>query len=289
MSTACHWLARDASHRGRNLSGFASITGIPRYTVRMSRTAIDISTDDGTCPASLFRPAGPGPWPVVLMYMDGIGIRAALFDVAELITASGYAVLVPDLFYRAGVYTAPDPATLFSDPAVRAAWFGKYASTASPDNVMRDTRAFLAYLSAQRDLLSDHIGVVGFCMGGGLALRAAGTYPGQIAAAASFHGGNLVTDAETSPHLVAPEIRARVYVAGAIEDASFPDAMKARLEQALSDGGVVHTIETYPARHGWMMSDTPVYDAVAAERGLVALKALLDATLPAPGAVRAGS
>ncbi|MGC8522357.1 MAG: dienelactone hydrolase family protein [Steroidobacteraceae bacterium] len=68
-------------------------------------------------------------------------------------------------------------------------------------------------------------------------------------------------------------------MAGASEDASFPDDMKARLEQALTEAGVDHTLETYPARHGWVFRDTPVFDAPAAERHWQSLLALLEATL----------
>ena len=98
----------------------------------------------------------------------------------------------------------------------------------------------------------------------------------RIAATASYHGGRLATDAPDSPHLLAPRIKSRGFIAGAIEDASFPDEMKARLEDALTKAGVDHTIETYPAKHGWVFRDTPVYDAAAAERHWKSLVALLD-------------
>jgi carboxymethylenebutenolidase len=112
-----------------------------------------------------------------------------------------------------------------------------------------------------------------------MSLTAAGTYPDRIAATASYHGGRLATDAPDSPHLLAPRIKSRVYIAGAIEDASFPDDMKARLEDALTKAGVDHTIETYPAKHGWALRDTPVHDAAAAERHWQTMVALFDATL----------
>jgi carboxymethylenebutenolidase len=116
-------------------------------------------------------------------------------------------------------------------------------------------------------------------MGGFMSLTAAGTYPDRIAAAASYHGGRLATDAPDSPHLLAPKIKARVYVAGAIEDASFPDEQKARLAEALREAGVEHQIETYPAKHGWVPRDTPVHDAAEAERHYETLFALFDKTL----------
>jgi len=240
----------------------------------MARTSVEIATADGTCPASLFRPDAGGPWPGVLLYMDGVGMRPALFPLAERIAAAGYLVLLPDLFYRAGPYEAPPAKTLFSDPAARQAW-SKVALTASTANVMRDTAAFIDYLAAQPDARPGKIGTTGYCMGGRFALTAAGTFPDRVGAAASFHGGNLATDAPDSPHLLAPKMRdVALYIAGAVEDPSFPDDMKQRLEQALLAAGVDFVIETYEGlRHGWVPSDTPVHSAEGAERHF---RALLD-------------
>ena len=144
---------------------------------------------------------------------------------------------------------------------------------------MSDTRAFFDYLAAQPDVKPGPIGTTGYCMGGLMSLTAAGTYPDRIVATASYHGGRLATDAPDSPHLLAPKIKSRVYVAGAIEDQSFPDDMKERLEEALTRAGVDHEIETYQAKHGWVFRDTPVYDAAAAERHWQTLIEVLEATL----------
>jgi carboxymethylenebutenolidase len=172
-----------------------------------------------------------------------------------------------------------DPKTIFSDPDARKMFMEKFFVHATPDNVMSDTRAFLDYLAAQPDVKPGGIGTTGYCLGGRMAIVAAGTYPDRFVAAASFHGSHLATDEPDSPHLLAPKMKARIYVAGAIEDASFPDDMKARLDDALTKAGVDHLVETYPAKHGWVFRDTPVYDAVAAERHWTALLALLDAKL----------
>src|SRR5450432_2832381 len=243
----------------------------------MSR--IEIETRDGKCPSYVYRPSGSGPWPAVLVFMDGLGIRPAMLEVGERLAIHGYFVLLPDLFYRSGPYEPMDPHAVFSDPEQRKVMMEKFFAHATQANIMTDTEAFLAYLAAEPDVKPGGIGTTGYCMGGLISLTAAGTYPDRIVAAASYHGGRLATDAPDSPHLLAPKIKARVYVAGAIEDQSFPDDMKARLEDALTQAGVVHTIETYPARHGWVLSDTPVYDAAAAERHYETLFALLDATL----------
>lgn len=240
---------------------------------------IEIKTNDGVCPCYVYRPPGRGPWPAVLVYMDGLGIRPAMLEIGERLAASGYFVLLPDLFYRSGPYEPMDPHTVFTDPVKRKILFEKFFAPATPANIMADTRAFLDYLAAQPEVKPGSIGTTGYCMGGLMSLTAAGTYPDRIAATASYHGGRLATDAPDSPHLLAPKIKSRVYIGAAIEDQLFPDDMKARLEAALTQAGVDHQIETYPAKHGWVFRDTEVYDAAAAEHHWQTMLALFAATL----------
>ena len=240
---------------------------------------IEIKTRDGLCPSYVYRPAGVGPWPAVLVFMDGPGIRPVMLQLGERLASHGYFVLLPDLFYRAGPYEPMDPKALFSDPEKRKVLMEKLFPAAASANVMADMPAFLDFLAAQRDVKPGGIGITGYCMGGRLALIAAGTYPEHIVAAASYHGGRLANDDPDSPHRLAPKMKARVYVASAIEDHSFPDDMKTRLEIALTDAGVDHKIETYPAKHGWVFSDFPVYDAAASERHWQTMLALFDSRL----------
>jgi carboxymethylenebutenolidase len=241
---------------------------------------IDIKTRDGICRSFVYEPPGKGPWPAVLVFMDGLAIRPAMLELGERLTTLGYYVLLPDLFYRSGPYEPMDPHAVFSDPEKRKMLMEKFIAPATPANIMSDTRAFLEYLTAQPQVKPGGIGTTGYCMGGLMSLTAAGTYPQQIVAAASYHGGRLATDAPDSPHLLAPQMRARIYVGGAIEDPSFPDDMKQRLEVALTDAGVDHRIETYQAKHGWVFRDTPVYDAAAAEQHWQTLGELFAAQLP---------
>ncbi len=242
-------------------------------------TKLEIQTRDGSCPSYVFQPPGQGPWPGVLVFMDGIGIRPAVLEVGERIAAHGYFVLLPDLYYRSGPYAAMDPRTVFSDPEQRKVLFEKFMGPASTANVMSDTRAFLDLLARRPEVQRGGIGITGYCMGARLSLAAAGTYPEEIVAAAAYHPGRVATDAPDSPHLLAPRIRARVYVAGASEDPSFPDDMKTQLEAALTEARVDHRIETFPAKHGWVFRDTPVYDEAQRERHYQTLFALLDGKL----------
>ncbi|HEX7926191.1 MAG TPA: dienelactone hydrolase family protein [bacterium] len=246
----------------------------------MARTEVQIKTQDGVCPASVFKPAGKGPWPAVLMYLDGPGIRPALWEMGERLAGHGYYVLLPDLFYRGGSYPPNDVRALFGNPERRAAWQAKYQGTATIANCMRDTRACLDFLSAQPEVKQSAIGTTGYCMGGARSLTAMATYPDRVVAAASYHGGNLANDAPDSPHLLAAKMKGRVYVAGAVEDPFFDDKQKTLLIDAFKKAGTNAVVETYAgAKHGWVPTDTPVYNQAGAEKHWQTLIALFDATL----------
>ena len=121
---------------------------------------VEIQTRDGTCPSFVFRPEGRGPWPAVLIYMDGVGIRPAMLEVGARLATYGYFVLLPDLFYRSGPYAPMDPGVVFSDPEQRKVVMAKIA-LATPALVMRDTQAFFDYLDAQPDVKPGGVGTTG--------------------------------------------------------------------------------------------------------------------------------
>jgi carboxymethylenebutenolidase len=245
----------------------------------MSPQTIEITTDDGKCPAYVFHPEGNGPWPGVVLFMDGIGIRPALFDIASKLASSGYYVLLPDLFYRGGPYEPMDAKKVFTDPEAQAAMRKRLGGLVSIELTMRDTRAFLAHLESQPQVARGKVGVTGYCMGGRMAIAAAGHYPDRIIAAAAYHPGGLASDTPDSPHLLASKIKAPLYIGAAMEDPSFPEEQKQRLDQALTAAGVKFQLETFPCRHGWVPSDTPVHDAAGAERHWQTLLGLFDRTL----------
>ena len=249
----------------------------------MSRTDVAIKTPSGECRAFVFRPdEGAGPWPAVIHYMDAPGIRPVLFEMCQEIADHGYLVLLPDLFFRAGPYEPINLREIFGDQAKREHFWKTYVSTTSITKVVEDTSCFLAYLDTLEDVGGERIGVTGYCMGGGMALTVAGRFPERVAAAASFHGGRLATDSEHSPHRLAPQIKARILVAGADRDQSFPPEQRDLLAAALDDAGIDHRTEIWEgALHGWTMRDQPVYNEEAAKRHMRELVSLLDATLKA--------
>jgi carboxymethylenebutenolidase len=246
------------------------------------RTAtVDVPAPDGAADAYLAVP-DDGAAPGVLVFMDAFGLRPRLEEMADRIAEHGYAVLVPNLFYRQGRAPLLDTSTLM-DPAARGELFKTlrpWMQQLTPERAMRDADAYLDFLAGQAGVADGPVGVTGYCMGGALALRAAAHRPEQVAAAAAFHPARLATDAPDSPHLLMDRVRAEVYVAAADGDPGMPPEQQRRLEEALAGAGVTHVCEQYDgAQHGFTMSDTAAYDEAATERHWDRLLDLLDRSL----------
>lgn len=245
----------------------------------MTQRTVEIETADGICPASLSVPAGEGPWPAVIMFCDAGGMRPTMRAMGEQLSGLGYVVLVPDFYYRNGPYDPVDMRTAFATKESTERIMGMMRGYTA-EMVVRDARAFVDYLESLPETTSAGVGTTGYCMGGRLSLITAANLGERIAAAASFHGGNLANaDDPDSPHHKAKTIKATVYVAGAIEDPSFPEEQKQLLERSLSEAGVPHTIETYDAHHGFAVPDNPSYDSAAADRHWKATEQFFGSTL----------
>ena len=213
-----------------------------------------ITTADGTCPVTLHTPDGDGPWPGVVMYPDAGGARQTFREMGDKLAGLGYAVLVPDVYYRDGDWAPFEMATVFSDDDERKRLFAMI-SKVTPDIMAADAGAFFDYLASRPEVSGDAFGTTGYCMGGRTSLVVAGRVPERVAAAMSFHGGGLATDDPGSPHLLADQMKAAVYVGGAENDASFTTEAAETLDKALTAADVEHTIEFYPAGHGFAVPD----------------------------------
>lgn len=244
----------------------------------MSHRGVLIATPDGICDASLHTPSGTPPWPAVIMFPDAGGARPTFRAMAQQLAEFGYAVLLPNLYYRLGKIEPFDLRTVFTDPAERARLMDLAASV-TEEGAARDTEAMLDFLARQPEVAGTKVGTTGYCMGGSFALTAAGRFPDRVAAAASFHGGQIASTAPDSPHLLAGSMKAKVYIAGAENDASFDAEQFERLSTALTDADVEHTLVTYPAAHGFAVPDNPTYDDEAAGRHWQALQDLYASTL----------
>ncbi len=240
----------------------------------MARTDVLVETSDGTCRATLHTRDGDQARPGVLYYPDAGGVRETFAAMADRLAAQGFAVLLPDIYHRTP-YAPFDTATLFGDPE-EFARLTALTRTLTPDMADDDAGAYLAALAGRPEVSHARLGTVGYCFGGGMALRAAGHHPQTVAATATFHGGNLaVADDPASPHLVVEHMQAAVYIAAATDDAAFDAEQERRLRQAFTAAGVRADIETYPAAHGFAVPDNPTHDAAADQRHQETLTAFL--------------
>jgi carboxymethylenebutenolidase len=245
----------------------------------MPRIDVIVTTPDGRCGATLHLPAGSGPWPAVIMYPDAGGLRETFRAMGDRLAVAGYVVLVPDVYYRIGGFPPFSMKTVFADPAERQRLMELMRSLTAEMSI-RDASAFVDFLTDRSEVAAGPVGTTGYCMGGRISLLVAGHLGARVGAAASFHGGGLAVDGDPdSPYLLAPQVRATVYVAGAENDPSFDADQEERLGSAYRSAGVRHTIETYPAGHGFAVPDNPTFDEGAAERHWKAMTSLYDSAL----------
>lgn len=222
--------------------------------------------EGGPIPARLFLPAGARGARVVVQFMDAGGLRPAMDAMAAPLVAAGYAVLQPDLYWRSPPFAPFDFRTVWTDPDERAR-LGALMNGFTADQAMAATASLLDVVARDPRCDASRIAALGYCMGGRMAFYAASAFGERLVAAASIHGGGLVTAAPTSPHLRAGQIRGRLYFAVADQDRSCTPADCDTLRAALSAAGVAAELELYPgALHGFAMTDFPVYDAPAAAR-----------------------
>jgi carboxymethylenebutenolidase len=230
-----------------------------------------LALQDGETDAVLFQPPGDGKRPGVLYLTDIGGIRAAQRQAAQRLADEGYVVLMPNVFYRTAKPPVMDLAALRPNPESFMQRVRELAMPLTPEAQDRDAKEYVGYLSA---FTSGKLGVVGFCICGGVAMRVAAACP-EIVAAASFHGGNLFEDKPESPHLLLPRIKARLLFGHAENDRSMPAEAIVGFERALQDWGGRYESETYVgAHHGWTTLDNPAYNAPQAERAYQKLKEL---------------
>jgi carboxymethylenebutenolidase len=245
----------------------------------MPSSTIDIDTADGVADAYLTRPDDQ-PHPGVLFVIDAIGLRPRIEEMADRIAAQGYVVLAPNVFYRGGRAPGVVPPMNPDDPDGRAKFMQvvrPLMEQLTPEAMNSDAEAYLGRLEQEAP---GKVAITGYCMGGRHGFNLAAAFPDRVAALGSFHAGGLVTDAPDSPHHAAGDIAAEMYFGHADEDPNMTPEQIAELERALDQAGARYRSELYAgAKHGYTMSDMPVYDEAAAERHFTELFALLDRAL----------
>jgi carboxymethylenebutenolidase len=271
----------------RELGSLAVGTGLTAmlpnvvHAAGVTEREVEIQTPHGTADAYFVSPAS-GKHPAVLVWTDIFGLRAAFREMGKRLAQSGYAVLVPNPFYRKKKAPVVAEGASFQDPATRETLFG-FMRSLTPEDVVSDSKAFIAFLDKQASVdRKRKLATSGYCMGGPITMRAAAAFPDRIGAAASFHGGGLVTDKQDSPHLLVPKIKAHyLFAIAENDDQKQPDA-KDVLREAFAKSKVPAEIEVYAgAMHGWCPPDSQVYNAAQAEKAWNRMLALFKRALSA--------
>ena len=260
-------------------TGLAALLPAVADALEVSESEVEIKTADGTCDAYFAHPAR-GQHAAVLMWPDIMGLRPAFRAMGRRLAQSGYAVLVPNPFYRAQRAPIVTDGKGMQDEATRNRLFGLMGSL-NADTALADARAFIAFLDAQKSVdRRRRMGTCGYCMGGPLTMRTAANFPDRVGAGASFHGAALVTDKPDSPHLLVPRMHAQYLIAIAANDDERQPEAKTVLRDAFDQAHLKAEIEVYAgAMHGWCPPDSPVYDEAAAEKAWSRMLALFDRAL----------
>lgn len=236
----------------------------------LSEATVDVPTANGAADAFFVHPA-EGKHPGVMFWPDAIGLRDAKELMARRLAGAGYAVLVVNQYYRGGRTPLGFGFDTFRTEEGRAK-IGPLIAGLTPQAVASDAAAYVAFLDAQEAVdTSRGIGTQGYCMGGPFAVRTAAAVPDRVRAAASFHGGRLVTDEPDSPHRLLASTNASYLFAVAQDDDAKAPGDKNELMKAAADAGRLAEVEVYRADHSWCVPDAPVYDQPEADRAWLRL------------------
>lgn len=235
----------------------------------MVEKEIRIHTANGDMTTFVVRPDGDGPFPVAVVYMDGVGYREQVKKNARRFAADGYFCVAPDLYYRSGERLSFDMSRLATDgfKGPEAERMMSAAASVTPENVVADTKAILAAIASDPAAGSGPKVCVGYCLGARVALRVASALADEFVAAAGIHPGALITDKPDSPHHDLAGVRGELYFAFAETDRSVTAELVDRFREELGRNRVRGVVERLPGTaHGFAMADLPVYNRDAAER-----------------------
>lgn len=240
----------------------------------MIEKRLEIAAADGATDAFLYAP-GEGRYPGLLFYTDIFGVRPASQGMAQRVAEQGYAVLMPNVFYRYGKPPFAGADFKWGEPGSMKIIHGLFGALTGV-LMEKDAPFYVKALLDRPEISAGKIGVVGYCFTGAMALRTAAVSADRVAAAASFHGGDLVTQQPDSPHSRIPLVKGELYFGHAVEDSSMPPAAIGKLNDTLKAWSGKYQSEIYEgARHGWTAPGRDVYNRKQAERHYAKLFDLL--------------
>ncbi|OFW00714.1 MAG: hypothetical protein A3G20_02395 [Acidobacteria bacterium RIFCSPLOWO2_12_FULL_59_11] len=226
----------------------------------MQTRMVEFSVEGKTASAYEARPSGAGAYPAILLVHEWWGLNEHIKDVARRLAAEGFVALAPDLY--GGKVT--------TDPNQAAAWTAALKS----EEGIRILLAALRFLQEKEPIYAEHIGVIGFCLGGGYALLLACRAP-SLKAAIPFYGD--IPD----PIEQVQNIRCPILFFAGSNDQWINAAKVQKLREAFRKHGVQGEIRVYPdADHAFFNDTRPaVYHAAAAQDAWTRALGLFSRTL----------
>lgn len=274
---------RGLSRRDFNLLALsaAAVALLPTGAVAahaVTTSPVTVTTPEGAADAFLAHPA-KGRHPAVVMWPDFMSLRPAYEQLASRLAASGYAVLVPNPYYRGAKAPILEKADFDNEAAMKQ--IGELSRQVKATGVVSDAQACIAFLDAHPAVDTGRgVGTLGYCYGGSFAFRTAGAVAARVAALATFHAGGLVSDKPGSPHLLIPALKAQALIAIAAGEAEHEPQTQEILRAAFEQAGLAAEIEVYAASHGWCTPDmVAYYDEKQAQRAWGRLLKLFERAL----------
>jgi carboxymethylenebutenolidase len=208
---------------------------------------VEFAGNGSPAPGYLAQPEGDGTYPGVVVIQEWWGLNDHIKDVTERWAREGFIALAPDL-YRGQVALEPDDAR-------------RLAMELERPKAFKDVQEAVNYLSALPNVLPEKIGVIGFCMGGAIAMAMA--YAGEnVGAVASFYGSGVKFDDDNASKVSVPILG----IYGEV-DASIPLDLVRANEAKLHEHGKTVSFHIYPnAPHAFFNDSRPhIYVKEAAE------------------------
>ncbi|MEM7760251.1 MAG: dienelactone hydrolase family protein [Cyanobacteria bacterium P01_A01_bin.40] len=213
-----------------------------------------ISTPDGEMPVFLCVPAGNAAKPAIVVLMEAFGLTQHIKDVTIRIANEGYIAIAPDLYYRDLPHNKFDYVEVESAKAMMSSLdFSK--------TVEEDIKATLDYLKSRSDVVSDRIGVTGFCFGGSMAFYTATKFSSEITVAAPFY--SVVPDEWLE---AVKNINIPVYLFFGGADPFIPKERIQQIEARFQELDRDYRLKVYDdADHGFFCYERSSYNQLAAE------------------------
>jgi carboxymethylenebutenolidase len=258
-------IRRVAAHTGSIAAALAVLRGYDVFAqaatpcpgqVQVPPDAPDLVVQDVTYPGDagdIFghlaypRDAGPDPLPGVIVIHENRGLVDHIKDVTRRAARAGFVALGPDLLSRQG------GTAQFTDPTAQTAAYGR---TTAPER-LADLTSSLTYLKSQTNVIFDHIGVVGFCAGGGNAWNMAVSLT-ELRAVVPFYGTPVPT-ADQIANLATPVLA--IY---AELDRNLTTQMGGVMTTMLADQKTLGFVVYQGANHAFHNDTGPAYNAAAA-------------------------